>query len=158
MGKAVKILALGLVGFLAVACNPAGKFAILEVDEPYFDGLTSVHTRAVVKNSSGKDLTVESATLVFSYKTRLLVTARLMLPVTVHVSSTERVRIDLALEDTTLARLQTLERRAENNPDEVTVEMRAHVQFGKTRRVVELKDIPLSAIISNFEVINPTVK
>jgi hypothetical protein len=158
MGKVVKILTLGLVGFLAVACNPAGKFAILEVDEPYFDGLTSVHTRAVVGNSSHKDFTVESATLVFNYKTRELATARLMLPVTVHADSTERMRIDLALEETSLARLQTLERRAQSNPDEVTVSVRAHVRFGKTRRVVELRDIPFSAIISNFEVINPIEK
>jgi hypothetical protein len=149
---------LGLVGLMTVACNPVAKFALIEVDEPYFDGLTSVHTRAVVGNSSHKELTVESATLVFNYKTRELATAVLMLPVEVHARTQERVRIDLRLENITLARLQTLERRAQANPDEVTVSVRASVRFGKMRRMVEMQNIPLSAIISNFGEIYSIVK
>jgi hypothetical protein len=149
-----KFLLFGLVGFLAVACSPAERFAVVEVEDLYFDGLTSVHTRAVVENSSPKDLTVENATLVFSYKTRELATARLMLPVTIHAGFIERVRIDLRLEETTLARLQTLEKRAAANPSEVTVSVRAHVRFGKIKRVIDVRDVPFSAIIHNFGTIN----
>ncbi|MDR0907896.1 MAG: hypothetical protein LBM63_04760 [Rikenellaceae bacterium] len=154
----MKRFLLGLLGLLAVACNPAAKFAVVEVEGPCFDGLTTVHTRAVVENSSRRDLTIKSATLVFGYKARELATARLMLPLTVHARSTEWVDIDLRIESTSLAGLRILERRATLNPAEVTVSVKAEVGFGRTRREVELRDVPLSAIISNFGVINPTVE
>jgi hypothetical protein len=154
MERWLRIFALGFVAVWAVACNPASKFAVIDFDDLSFNGLSSVHTRAVVENSSNKELTVESATLVFGYKTRELATARLMLPVTVHAHSTERMRIDLRLEDTTLARLQTLERHAATNPDRLRVSVRACVRFGKMRRTVEARDVPLSAIIHNFEPVN----
>jgi hypothetical protein len=158
MKQVVKILIWGLILACAVACNPSSKFAILETGELYFDGLTSVHTHVMVENSSRKNLTVENAALVFRYKTRELATAGLMLPVTVHAFSAERVRIDLRLEDTTLAALQTLERRATSNPDQLMVSVRAHVRRGKNRRVIYLKDVPFSTIISNFETTNQGVR
>lgn len=154
MKNIFQILLFSLALACVASCNPASGFALLDVDEPYFNGLTSVHTRALVQNDSRKDLTVENATLFFHYRNRELATARLMLPATVHAASTERVRVDLKLESGSLANLQALQRRAETNPDQLIVSVRARVCFGKMKRVVEMRDIPFSAIISNFEAIN----
>jgi hypothetical protein len=149
-----KALILGAAPLLAVACNPASKFAVVEVDEPYFDGLVSLHTRAIVESRARKELTVESATIQVSYKTRELATARLMLPITIRPTSTERVRIDLKLEKTTLAKLQSLEKHAHTNPDELRVSIVARVKYGKFRKVVKVRDVPFSEFIINFETIN----
>lgn len=150
MDRVFRIFVLLLAAVFAVACNPAAKFAVLEVDQPYFNGLTSVHTRATVENSSPKDLAVESATLFFAYKKRQLATARLMLPQTAPANSVERVRVDLRLESESLSHLQTLQRRAETNPDQLFVSLKARVRYGRVRRTVELHDVPYSVIIANF--------
>lgn len=135
----------------AAGCGPAEKITVIEADDPIFNGLTSVHTRAVVLNGAAKDLTVENAVLDFFYRERHLASARLMLPVTVHAGAAERVRIDLKLESESLSNLQTLQRRMETVPERLTVSVRAQVRYGKTRRTVEKKNIPYSAIIANFE-------
>lgn len=143
------IVVVSLLAVVAVSCSTA-KVEVLEAEDPYFNGLTSVHTRATVCNSSRRDITVENATMFFYYKERELATAGLMLPVTVEAGATERVRIDMKLESGSLANLQALQRRAQTNPDRLTVSVRARIRWGKTRRTVELKDVRYSAIIANF--------
>lgn len=148
--RSVAVFALAAVALLAVSCGPARKIAVAGVDEPYFNGLSSVHTRAVVANGSAKDFVVESATLRFSYKGRELASARLMLPVEVPARSDGSVRVDLKLESASLSNLQTLQRRAQTNPSQLTVSVRARVRFGRAVRDVEIGDAPYSAIIANF--------
>lgn len=152
MKRRVTILlaALATIAAVAVSCGPARKIAVAEVAEPYFNGLSSVHTRAVVVNSSAKGFAVERAMLTFSYKGRELAAARLMLPIEVAARSVERVRVDLKLESASLSNLQTLQRRAQTNPSQLSVSVSARVSFGRLKRDIELEGIPYSAIIANF--------
>lgn len=133
-----------------VGCNPAGKFSIVEAGMPSMNGLRSVHGKATVESAAGRDLVIESADIVVRYKARELVTARLMLPIEVRGGAISRVRYDLALEDTSLAKLQTLQSRVFVSPGQLVVDVKAWVRYGGIRRKVELKDVPVSEIISNF--------
>ncbi len=136
--------------FLLGACNPAAKFSVIEAGEPVFNGLKSVHGRAVVESGAGKELVVENAVLDFRYKSRELATARLMLPIEIPAGEVSRVRYDLKLESESLSNLQTLQNRIHTNPSQVSVDVTAWVRYGKMRRKIEIKDVPYTGIIANF--------
>ncbi len=133
-----------------VGCNPAGKFSIVEAGMPSMSGLRSVHGKAVVRSTAGQDLVIESADIVVRYKERELVRGRLILPIEMPSDAISRVRYDLALENTSLAKLQTLQSRAFISPGQLLVDVKAWVRYGNIRRKVELKDVPVSEIIANF--------
>lgn len=151
MKRLAAILLVMSAAAMSAGCGPAGKITILETDDPYFNGLTSIHMRAVVRNAASKNLTVENATLDFFYKERHLAAAELMLPVMVRAKSAESVRIDLKLVSESLSNLRTLQRSMEAAPERLTVSVRAQVRYGNVRRSVEFKNVPFSAIIANFE-------
>lgn len=147
MRKILFIIPVAAMLLFAAGCNPAARIAVVEADEPVFNGIGSVHGKAVVESRAGKDLTVESATLVFRYKTRELATGRLMRPVEVPAGKTSPVRWDIAIEDGSLAELQTLVRRIEINPDKVLVDITARVRYGGIGRRVTMKDVPFSSLV-----------
>ncbi len=146
-----KALFIFCAAFLLCACNPAAKFSVIEAGEPAFNGLKSVHGKAVVENAAKKNLVVESADLTFRYKNRKLATARLMLPIEVPAGEVSRVRYDLKLESESLSNLQTLQNRMQTNPSQIFVDVTAWVRYGGMRRKIEMKDVPYIGIISNFE-------
>lgn len=142
------ILMIPLLWF--VSCNLPTKFSIVESEELYFNGLTSVHGKAVVESGAKKNLVVENAVLTFRYKSRELATARLMLPIEVPTGEVSHVRYDLKLESESLSNLQTLQRRMETTPERLMVTVRAQVRYGRICRMVEKRDIPYSEIIRTF--------
>ncbi len=133
-----------------VGCNPAEKFSIVEAGVPSMNGLRSVHGKGTVESSAGQDLMIESAEISISYKERELVTARLMLPIDIPAGEISRVRYDLALENTSLAKLQTLQSRAFISPGQLFVDVKAWIKYGNIRRKVEVEGVPVSEIIANF--------
>ncbi len=132
------------------SCNVPGRFSIVESEGPVFNGLTSVHGKALVENDAKKDLVVENAVLIFRYKKRELATARLMLPVEISAVGISRVRYDLKLESESLSDLQILQGRMETNPSHVFVDVTAWIRYGKIRRRIEMKDVSYTEIIANF--------
>lgn len=140
----------GLVFVCLVGCVPAGKIALVNAERPVLDGLTSVHGKAVISNAMRSEVTIESARFVAGYKGRELVGARLMLPVELPAGRTSPVRWDLAIEDTSLSNLQILQARAMTNPEQVSVDASLWVRVGCMRKKVEMKDVPLTRIITNF--------
>ena len=146
-----RLLVIFCTACLLASCNPPSKFRIVEADKYIFNGLTSVHGKAVVASSAGKDLVVESAVLDFRYKDRLLATARLMLPIEVPAGQVTPVRYDLRLESESLSNLQTLQNRVQTNATKVSVDITAWVHYGKIRRKIETHGVLSVSIISNFE-------
>jgi hypothetical protein len=132
------------------SCNPAAKFAVVDVGGPSMMGLRSVHGTATVVSEARRDLTIESAVVTVAYRQTELVSARLMRPITIAAGGETRVRYDMALENTSLARLQTLMSRISIEPSGVSADIEAWVRYGAFRRKIELNDVPESEIFSIF--------
>ena len=140
-----------IIALLPMAgCNPAEKFSIVRAGMPSMNGLKSLHGKATVESSAGKDLMVESALLVVKYKERELGTARLMLPIEVPAKERSAVRYDLALEGLSPANFQILQTRIFLNPSQITVDVEGYVKYGAMRKKIEIKKVPFTYIISNF--------
>lgn len=131
-------------------CDPASRFAVVEAEEPAMNGLASLHGRVVVESSARRDVMIESAWLVVRYKGRELAAARLMLPIAVPARRSSSVRWDLALEGLTIADLRTLENGMRSNPMQLTFDVKAYVRYGALRKKVEMRDVPVTRIITNF--------
>jgi hypothetical protein len=129
------------------ACNPATKFSVVEARMPTLHGLTALHGEATVGNASARDLMIENATFVVSYRGRELGSARLLLPVAIPAGRTTSVRYDLALEGVSLSSLQTLQSRIATNPGAFTVDVDGWVRWGAMRRKIEMKDVEATRLI-----------
>ncbi len=136
--------------FLSVGCNPADKFSVVPAGMPSMNGLRSLHGKAVVESRAGKDLMLESALLTVKYKDGELGTARLMLPVELPAKEKTAVRYDFALEGLSPANLRILQTRALLNPSALTVDVKGYVRYGKMRKKIDLKNVPMSYIIPIF--------
>jgi hypothetical protein len=145
-----------LILFASAGCNPAAKFSVVEAGMPTLNGLASLHGTATVLNSGGRDVVVESATIVVHNRDRDLGTARLLLPIEIPPGgAATAVRYDLALGGLSLASLQAMQSRAFTNPDAFTVDVKGYVRWGAVRKKIELDGVPLARlleIISNFAV------
>ncbi len=130
---------------LVVGCNPAEKFSIVPAGMPSMNGLKSLHGKATVESTAGKDLMVESAFIVVKYKERELGTAR------VPAKERSAVRYDLALDGLSPANLQILQTRIFLNPSQITVDVKGFVKYGAMRKKVEIKEVPFTYIITNFD-------
>jgi hypothetical protein len=148
--KLRKFLFLFFTSVIIAGCTPATKIAIMEAGVPVVNGISSIHGKALVESRAGKTLVVEYCDLNFRYKTRELATGRLILPIEVPAGGISRVRYDVAIENSSLAKLRTLMSRMEINPEQVFVDVKAKVRYGNIRRTVEMKDVPYSEFILNF--------
>ena len=142
MKKLIYILLLvGMAG-----CAPAIRLSVADLEAPTLNGLSSLHGRVVVENGGARDLVVENVRIVLKYRGRELGSARLMLPVEVPAESSMPVRYDLALEDFSLASLQTLLVRVPITPEEVTVDVKGWVRMGGMRKKIKIKGVTLLQI------------
>ncbi len=139
-----------IVLLLSVGCNPADKFSVVQAPVPMLNGLKSLHGKAVVESRAGRDLMLESALLTVKYKDGELGTARLMLPIELPAKEKTAVRYDLALDGLSPANLRILQTRAFLNPSALTVDVKGYVRYGAMRKKLDIKNIPLSYIITNF--------
>lgn len=144
----VIVLLFGLTG-----CDPARRFALREMEAPDLNGLSSLHGRAVVENGGSRDLMLESANVVVSYRGRELSSARLLLPVEIPAGVTTAIRYDFALDGLSLSSLQTMQSRILTNAGAFTVDVKGYVRWGRIRKKIDLKGVPLTGvmgIIANF--------
>jgi hypothetical protein len=127
--------------FCLTGCNPTKNFAVVEAGMPTLNGLKSLHGRATVENSGGRDLVISNARFVVHYRDRTLGTARLMRPITLPSGSTTPTRYDLALDDFTLSDMQILSTRILTNPDALTLDGEIWVKWGVWQKKIEVKEV-----------------
>jgi hypothetical protein len=137
----MRVLLLILSVFALAGCNPAKNFSVVEAGMPTLNGLKSLHGRATVENSGGRDLVISNARFVVHYRDRPLGTARLMRPITLPAGSTTPTRYDLALDDFSLSNMQILSTRILTNPDALTLDGEIWLKWGVWRKKIEIKGV-----------------
>ncbi len=135
--------------FTLSSCNPVEKVSVVEAPMPKFRPMTELAGEIVVRNDGATAVKIENASLTAFYRGRMLVTANLAEPVVAPARTTSRINYVFELENISLATLAAIP-GAIADPSRVTVDVEARIRYGAIRKKINIKNMPLNKIITNF--------